>query len=187
MKNSKISFTSAIRPVSVSRFLKETADIPLSNRIYAPWTEKQIIKKNAALTENVYDCSAGGITNGKEVVMFHICTGKENNNFKSIENNILEKIKSFKNPQGFLLGSVAYFKESPKLFKKFQKFMEKNNIPYSMFKGNKTYTHIAYNGVNDEWLISNPVFSNTGLSPIKELLKDSFEKFHICEKDFLAD
>ncbi len=187
MKTSKISFTSAIRPMSVSRFLKETGDIPLSNRIYSPWTAKQIIKKNAALTENIYDCSAGGITNGKEVVMFHICTGKENRRFKTIENIILEKIKSFKNPQGFLLGSASCFEESSKLFKKFQNFMEKNKIPYSMFKGNKTYTHIAYDGAKDEWLIANPILSKNGLQPTETLLKQSFEDINICSKDFIID
>lgn len=188
MQNSQISFTSNIKFLKTSEFVFKTTGHPAKYNVGYPWTAKEIIKEPFALTRGIEDCTAGGITDGKDVVMFHLCPKKENENFKIIENALLEKI-DLKSPylQGFLLGSKSCFKGSKQLFSKLSNFMEKHKIPFSFFKGHNDtgLSNIAYFSKDDTWYISNNYLHYEDLNKTnidKKLLK-VFDEFSLCKED----
>lgn len=158
MQNSNVSFTSKIIPVTHEEFLRYTSSIPVVNNVMN-WNAGGIKKASEAYTKRIQDCVAGGIVNGDDVVMFHICpTFEENKLFQPIEQAIMEKIGLKKpNLQGFLIGSDFRFKESVKLFEDFRVFMCRNIINFSMFKcGKKPSTcHVAYKSEFDTWYLAN--------------------------------
>lgn len=195
--NSHINFTSNIRVVNLREFSKEIATISSQNVAKKPWTAKEIIKASEAYTTGICECTAGGITNGTDVVMFHISRGPENDDFSVIERTLLKKLnilspearvglavlkglasvffpcdvisenihnlKGAKRPplKGFLLGSHWLDGLSTRVFHNLESFMEKYNIPFSKFDGQRltNNTNISYKAAKDEWLISNEYFS----------------------------
>ncbi len=189
MQNSSVSFTSTLRPTSLVEFAREVAVIPSKNNI-TNWTAKQVVKDKDAFTRGVIDCTVCGITDGKAVVLTHICpTKSENADFLSIEEAITEKI-DMESPdlQGILFGSDALFNDSKKLFNKFQKFMQKNKISYSMFRGHNdisTNTSVAYKTCKDEWIFTND-FIDANInkkSAKKTILAKAFDEIRISDKD----
>src|SRR5574344_2123947 len=111
-----IAFSSNIKLCSITDYTKEISNVYSKDgcSVKWPWTANEIVKAPKAFTLNVMDCSAGGITDGKDVVLFHICpTMSENNDFSLIEKAIKNRLNSCnKNLQGFLLGSDFHFKDS---------------------------------------------------------------------------
>lgn len=187
-----VSFTSLIKPVSTSVYTREIESVYGKFGVNEPWTANETIKTPKAYTTNIADCTAGGITDGKDVVMFHICPTKpQNQDFDKIEKSITEKI-DLKSPnlRGFLLGSVSMFEDSTLMFEKLKRIFDKNNIPLSFCKANKgSKTDIMYNSAKDEWLISNPEINNRmirGNRDAKEILQNSFEQIHIADCDELT-
>lgn len=194
-KPSNVSFSSRIKLVHADKFAKEIADIKHS--INSPWTANEIIKADSAFTKGIMNCTAGGIVDGENVVMFHISTDDINNKFIIIENVIKNNLnikKRFSNLQGFLLGShresMDYY--SARNFKRFEEFMQKLKIPYSKFQGHTEICNnsdIAYKAKTDEWLISNKTFSkiiDRAPYALRKLLPECFDTINISPKDTLV-
>ena len=159
-----VSFTSNIRLVSFSEFYKQVPRGRSGVFVDEPWTVKESVLKDEAYTKNVLDCTVCGFTDGKRVLLMHICpTEPENKNFSKIEKFMREKLEFMNKEhlQGFLLGSKQgkyVSKYSTELFDKFSDFMKKMNIPYSKFKGGRCENHVMYSAKNDEWIIGNDIF-----------------------------
>lgn len=194
-RNSDVSFSSRIKLVHADRFAKEITDIKHS--INFPWTAGEIIKADSAFTKGIMECTAGGIVNGKNVVMFHISTADINNKFMIIENVIKDKLNiknRASNLQGFLLGSHRESRDyySARNFKRLEEFMQKLKIPYSKFQGHTELCNnsdIAYKSKTDEWLISNKTFSkiiDKAPSSLRRLLPECFDTINISPKDTLV-
>ena len=151
-----ISFKSRIKAVSLSEFNRLTSSYR-NNCVNYPWTVKESVLSEKAITKNVYDCTVCGITDGLKVLMLHICpTKKENENFGNIINFIKTQIDlKNSNLQGFLFGSRRNTpnNRSGKIFENFESFMRENNIPYSKIQGSSTFSDVAYSSETDEWLI----------------------------------
>ena len=152
-----ISFKSRIRPVGNWEFQGLTSGFAKKQYVNYPWTVKESVLSEKAITKNVYDCTVCGITDGLKVLMLHICpTKKENEKFSNIINFIKTHIDLKKtNLQGFLFGSRKDTPDnkSERIFKNFETFMKENNIPYSKIKGSSTFSDVAYSSETDEWLI----------------------------------
>jgi len=185
-----ISFTSRIRPVSSSAF--QDATTCFMSSVNFPWAHYLTVKRTSAFTKGIKDCCAGGITNGKDVVLFHLCPdSNENKVFSDIETT-LERFIDFDNDklQGILVGSKSYFRKSRKLYSNMEKFMQKHNIPYSTFK-NKALgeTDIMYKTENDEWLITNNYiqkFIKKNVYNVKKIIEKSFRKTNVSNNDELV-
>lgn len=169
----KISFTSRIRLVSLDEFFSTTSKMKASQRVDFPWTVKQSVLSDSAYTTNVLDCTVCGLTDGSQVLLNHICpTNSKNFNFTKIKEFISRKI-DLENPglQGFILGAKLNNRETPfsaEVFERLEGFMEKNNIPYSKFKGGLFENHCSYSSAKDEWLIGNCL--------TRESLKDIYKE-----------
>ena len=153
-----ISFQSKIRLVTPHEINVGSSKYTRSKFVDYPWTVKQSVIKNEAMTRDVVDCSVCGITDGQNVFLNHICpTMEENFDFKKINNFIKAKVKLMnkENLQGFLLGSIGNeMYQSRLLFENFRRLMDELNIPTSIFRHGLTKIDVAYSSKTDEWLVS---------------------------------
>lgn len=188
MQNSQISFTSNICFLPRHVFNYKVGGIPEKNIVKAPWTYKGIVKERFSLNRGAEDCVAGGITDGKDVVMFHFCKDEKTNTIQNIENALLEKI-DLNSPylQGLVLGSKQMFQNAVKLFDGVCEFMENHNIPYSKFKGHKHFgkTDLAYSAVKDTWYLNNNAIDLTDLNNtnVEKRVLEVFDEFSLCKED----
>lgn len=152
---SDISFTSLIRPVSSDNFNKLAADI--SNNVNV-WKVEGAKKGLSAKTDRIQDCTALGITDGKEVFLMHVIPDFSSNPkyFTKIIDTIKANIDlSCEYLQAILVGSKYDNKESLIGYNNFKKFLKEHKIPFSELKGGDTIHKIAYHSNKDEWLVSN--------------------------------
>lgn len=185
----KVSFTSAIKPVSAREFKSALALIDKKNSVNYPWTLKESIKAPAAFTTGVRDCSVVGITDGKEVLMLHLCpTVGVNRNFDAIRRFIAQKA-DLKNPdlQAIIIGGRKD-KMSRFLSDKLTEIINNYNIPLSEVKisGDNCSINTAYNSVTDEWLITCSKidkYIRKGVKNGMEILKNIFQKVEISDVD----
>lgn len=186
-----ISFTSRIKLVSNEDFArlipKETKSVDF------PWTISESVLGKSALTKDIYDCTSVGIVADGEVLLMHLSpNGGNYKTLNKVEKFITQKINLFsQNIQGFLIGSKKNNINSPnstKLFDKFEKLLNKHNIPYSKFKGGNYNNNIAYLGDKDTWLISNDVVDLTKSvyrNDKKQVTKFMFDDVKISDNDVL--
>lgn len=192
MKNSQVSFTSNIRLASANRFAKEIESLTLKEAVSPPWTANEIVVGPRAYTTKIYDCIAGGITDGKKVLMFHLCpTYEQNADFSIIEQAILEKFGGkIDGLKGLLLGNKSKFRASNDLFDKLKGFMEGHKIDFSTIKGVKKdeYSSLAYDLKSDTWTISSDYIASElkkGVKLLKSILERVFEVVQISHNDKL--
>ena len=188
-----VSFGSNIKLVSNSIFKHKTSS-GYKNVNY-PWTIKQSVCAAKASTDRIFDCTALGITDGNQVLLLHICpTEPKNFNYKNIEKFIKDNIFKKLNPeylQGFILGSKANNINSPnstKLFDFLEGVLKKLNIPYSKFKGGNYENNLAYNSINDEWIIGNYLLDNVSrgvFGNVENAAKKIFDEIEIAKTDNL--
>lgn len=197
LQNSSISFTSNIKLGDWSDFSREIGFIPSKNNIQN-WTAAGIVKAEAAYTTLVKDCVAGGITDGKDVVMFHLCpTMKENQDFSQIAETLKNKIDlSSPNLQGLILGSLSsifktlgHYEASAQMYENIRKFMSETlKIQFSEFKGHTELskdTALSYRSNTDTWMITNDFISPKVFwkKPTSSFINDTFEKRIIAPCD----
>ncbi len=176
--------------VSPNEFRQIVSGFGEKKFVKAPWTIKESVLADRAYTSDVFDCTVCGLTDGKQVLMTHICpTNPDNNNFSTIVDFIKRKIPFSENLQGFILGSKPDNFDSPdstKLFDKFVNFMNKNKIPFSQFKGGPYENNVAYSSISDEWVIGNylitPQLKKILTNP-KEIFNQIFAKVEVSDLD----
>lgn len=186
-----ISFTSRIKLVSNEDFARL---IPKGTKsVDFPWTISESVLGKSVLTKDIYDCTSAGIVADGEVLLMHLSpNGGNYKTLNKVEKFITQKINLFsQNIQGFLIGSKKNNINSPnstKLFDKFEKLLNKHNIPYSKFKGGNYNNNIAYLGDKDTWLISNDVVDLTKSvyrNDKKQVTKFMFDDVKISDNDVL--
>ncbi len=190
-----ISFQSRIKLVSPNQFNQCISGLGRDKYIDYPWTITESILSDKAYTKNVFDCTVCGITDGIKVLMMHICpTRKENINFTKIIDYIKNKIDLENNElQGFLLGSKnlpMLGEKSSEIFENFEKFFNKNGIPFSKIKGGLHTNNVAYCSSSDEWIVSHEMLENEKLkehfgTPLK-FLKHFYNDVKIDNLDELS-
>lgn len=187
-----VSFTSLIKPVSRKDFSKAISSIDRKNSVNYPWTIKDSVKASGAYTTGVCDCTVLGITDGKDVLMMHLCpanvANKENLFNIEIRRFLSQNIKR-NNPdlQAILVGSRDY-KDSQTLYEKLAEVVHDYNIPLSELKLSADNCSIdaAYSSKTDEWLIAcNKIdkYLREGVKNSTEILKSIFKKVDISELD----
>lgn len=183
---SEISFTSSIRPVSLAKFNKETADIA---NFVNQWSIEGARKGISAKTDRIMDCTALGLTDGENVFLMHIIPDISSN--KAFFEKIIAKVKqnidiTSEYIQGLLVGSKSYSRESQIGYNNFARFLKANKIPFSELKGGDTVHEIGYHARKDEWLVSNfdidSLIRSGETNPMK-LLELSFDKVRINKLD----
>lgn len=179
MQSSKISFTSSIKLVHYDEFYYQVRRLPYQLEVDFPWTAKEIVKVPKSFTHGVEDCVAGGITDGQDVVMFHICsTHPHNKDFGEIEKTIMNKLNIKSDClQGFLLGGKRCIDSSLKLFDNFENFFKKISVPYSKFREHSLATNssICYNSEQDQiYIVNNFINNMIGKQSSKDLLLASY-------------
>lgn len=185
-----ISFTSLIKPVKTEKFMLKTDLIPLCNFVDYPWTCKESRKAQSAFTTGVEDCTVCGITDGKDVLMMHICPTKAANaNFSDISDFIKDKVDLKKDNLNALVAGGKFNpddKRSLTLFDNFVKFLQQHNIPVSYLRGGDVYesVDIAYTSSSDEWIIASRYLDPfiEKLNP-KEVLGKIFPKILVSDCD----
>ena len=183
-----ISFTSVIKPVSSGTFNKMTSDIHNNVNL---WNLNGAKKGISAKTDRIMDCTALGITDGKDVFIMHIIPDLSSNNtyFKTIANKIKDTMDMTSGYlQAILVGSKSYSLQSQIGYNNFARFLKENKIPYSELKGGDTVHKIAYKSKTDEWLVSNNDIDSliqSGETDSKKLLEIGFDKVRICKLDEL--
>ena len=195
-----LGFTSKINIVNNNNF----ENLPLieldHNNCCAdfPFSEKEIFNNREGFAEEACCCSAGGITDGKNVTMFHLIPENKNiSGFNKIEKTLIKEIginniDSNNKFNGLIVGGKSRKlnakkhnnnSNSRKLFSKIKEFFEKNNISYSVIWGHKQggrKTNCHYSAENDTWTIS----TNSKIKKLKDL-KRAYEFIHISDKDEL--
>lgn len=187
MQNSQINFTSGIKFSTLADFKKELPVLSEKTYVDWPWTANEIIRTPHGVTDEIKNCTAGGIiTRGQkdfDIVMFHLHPDNAvNKNFDFVKQKIFEKLNNDKPLQGFLIGSKYCYQSSIDLFSTLESFMENLKIPFSKFRGSPLcgeHIDITYNGHKDLWTI---FAENMELSKSP---KDYFEKIAISDKDHL--
>lgn len=189
MQASQVNFTSRIRLVDLAGFNKEIGKLSPTRSVDYPWMANQIIKAPKVFTKGIQDCTAGGITDGQDVLMFHICPSvAANKDFKKIENKILGMIdKNASDLQGFLIGGNHFVDYSLEQFEKFEDFFKnKLSIPYSKFKEHTlaTVSSVFYDSTKDEIVLLNDVINTFyGKKTSGKLLEESYRDFKISDLD----
>ena len=186
-----VSFKSTIRPVGHWEFHRLTNGIQVNQHVKYPWTIKESVLSNKALTKDVYDCTVCGITDGLKVLMMHICpTRSENNDFSKIIDYIKKNINlANENLQGFLFGSrkTSPGNQSKEIFENFETFLQECKIPYSKIKGSSHYSDIAYISEIDEWIIKHEKMGCAGVRDecrtAERFFKEYFDEVKISELD----
>ncbi len=84
-----ITFTSSIRPLTLAKFEKETANI---TRNVTGWDIEGAKKGISAKTDRIMDCTALGLTDGEKVFLMHITPDKSSD--KAYFSKIVECIKN---------------------------------------------------------------------------------------------
>ena len=193
MQNTQVSFKSNIRLASANRFAKEIAGMSLKNAVSSPWTAKEMVVGQKAYTTRIYDCLAGGITDGKKVVMFHICpTYEENKDFSTIERTILENFnEKTAGLRGVIVGNKPEHAESNSLLENFRTFMKKNNIDFSLIRGVKKddESSILFDVNTDTWTITNTYLAREvkkGTKFLRGILERSFKEVNLSKNDKLV-
>ncbi|MBE7702655.1 MAG: hypothetical protein E7Z89_01260 [Cyanobacteria bacterium SIG28] len=186
-----ISFKSGFKPVNYAEYGKITNTISKKFFVDFPWTVNESVKASNAKTSMVFDCSVLGITDGKDVLMLHLCPSvKENSDYNKIKNFILKKIK-IDNPnlQAALFGSQYNWTDSANLNDFLLSLMKKWNIPCSIFNTSKEAFNVAYKSNIDEWYITSKNISkaleaeNTNS---EDVFKSEFYKVELSELDEFA-
>ena len=151
-----ISFKSTFRPVNKYEFARISNKIDKKFYVDYPWTIKESVKASKAKTKDIFDCSVLGITDGKDVLLMHLCPSMpENLDFNKIKNFIMKKIK-IDNPdlQAVLIGSQFNWKQSKALNDFLLGLVNKWNIPCSVFNSSQNPVNVAYFSDTDEWVIN---------------------------------
>lgn len=183
---SEISFTSAIRPVSLRDFSSAVTKIGSKHSVNYPWTINESIKAQAAYTTNICDCTMLGISDGENVLMMHICpTVEQNHNLFSLKQFIARHINlKNTNLEGMLIGSKMN-KKSQEIYEKLSNLLQNFKIPYSELKIGKDPIKTAYSSQTDEWIVSSPYIDKLlkkGTEPLS-VLNSTFEKVKIADTD----
>lgn len=184
-----ITFTSSIRPLTLAKFEKETANI---TRNVTRWDIEGAKKGISAKTDRIMDCTALGLTDGEKVFLMHITPDKSSD--KAYFSKIVECIKNnidinSEYIQGLLVGSKKYSRESQIGYNNFVKFLKEQKVPFSELKGGETVHKIGYHTSKDEWLVSNYDIDcciRNGLTDTKSILEQSFDKVKINKLDDFA-
>lgn len=191
-----ISFQSQIRLVKRADFRNMVRQKFVS--VDYPWTIKETAYSKKVRTDGVFDCTAMGVTDGDNVLLFHICPNiSANKNSKKLETQIVEKILTLLNPdclQGVIIGSKQYNINSPRsseLFNMMEKLLKKLNVQYSKFKGGDFENDIAYNAEKNEWIIGSSLFDNlssyiTLFNKPESAAKKIFNEVKISKEDNLS-
>ena len=189
---SSVSFTSRIRPATLTEFTRLSEPLYNSAFVRHPWTAKETIAAEKAFTMDVYDCTAGGIVDetGKKVVMFHICPEMSANKcFGRVEQMIMEKLDDAHGKlRAFLTGSNKMFQDSKDLYENLRQMLVKRNIPISELKGTGEKTHVLYDGVKDEWIVTNSAINDRVIrgEASEKILGDCFDRVVVDSKDVIA-
>ena len=186
-----ISFKSTFKPVTKSEFSKIALRIPKQFSVDYPWTIKKSVTAVEAITNNVYDCSVLGISDGENVFLMHICpTIKENSNFNKIKDFILKKINIHKpNLQAVLIGSQKSWENSKKLNDFLLDLTKKWNIPCSIFGTGKNPVNVAYSSKTDEWSMTSYYIEKSILEGDKnpeKIFKTEFDDVKLSSFDEFA-
>ncbi len=184
-----ISFTSRLKPITLSEFRHTISSIGSQNSVDFPWSINQTRKGKDVYTTNVIDCSSCLITNGQEAVLMHLTPDTEQNHAFSL---VLAKLRNLldlkdSNLQAVLLGSKNH-KKSLDIYNKFKELLKQLNIPFSEFKNGKTPTSIAYKTSSDEVYITNNTIDKLLKKNMKasDTLNASFENLTISSCDEIA-
>ena len=187
-----ISFKSRIKLVQTEDFIKLTQNKNIKSVNY-PWTIKESVKAQNALTTDIYDCTALGIVSKDDnnVLLMHISpNGTDYKKINKIETFISKKINLLSNNlTGFIIGSKKNNINSPtstKMFDKLAGILDKYNIPYTKFKGGNYSNNIAYSSKNDTWLVANDVVDlskNVYNKNKKQILNFMFDEIKTAPND----
>src|SRR5574344_1840906 len=192
-----VSFTSKISLIENSfAFEYQLTKLMAKNKVEYPWTPKEIKKGNLLATTGIYDCVAGGITDGHDVVMFHLCPYSEVSrnyfDFKSVEKDLLSKINLKKTLQGFVVGCETSSHRSVEMLNNVKKFMENFNVPTTFLTGNRCIKdidngiHILYSAPKETWYVASKLLSKLDCSfSSMDILKKKVEHVEISKFDKL--
>lgn len=206
MQNSNISFTANIRLVTWKTYFNEVQKIGIKNGVNEPWTAKEIIKRPNAYTTDISICTAGGVLDGSDVTMHHICPTPENiKNSRKTLRVLSKKIGAINNEMSSLLVGSMEGLENNKIFQSFSRFIKRRKIPCTKLQELKECrvpdTNILCKAKEKEWLINNEKISEEiskkqellkTLSPkelqkeLKKILEGCFNKVEIAPCDTLS-
>ena len=186
-----ITFQSKIKFVDHPSFREKVATFGRQNYVDFPWTIKESVMSDKVYTRGIAVCTSCVLTDGIKALMLHICpTFDAIKNFQAIENYIRERFGwDCSKLKGFLIGAIDE-ERSLKLHEKFEKFLNKENIPYSQFKcGDTTVSDVAYSVKDDEFLISSVLLDDKNRCKelkTKNMANVLYRDHHICELDELV-
>ena len=197
-----LSFTSKIKFVDYLKFWELTEQNNVK-KVDSPYTANEIISDNAAYTDQIICCTAGGISNGKRVTMFHLIPDNSNTyGFERVEEILEEHTgvtkKTGSKLNGLIIGGKGeeirktvdrhnHYANCKILFDKVKEFFENYNISPSIFWGHKNNSqpsHIYYAGDQDTWFINagNSRYDNREIKDAKTL-KETYDTIKISDKD----
>lgn len=187
-KNCPVTFSAKINIVDIAEFknLKLSRLIPTKQYVDYPWSADDVVLSTEAFTDGIKDCSAGGITNGKRVFMFHLSTDALSNFDKVkkvFEKGIAELKKDGLPLNGFLTGEIPCFPQSRWLSSKIMRMFKKNGIDATIMSRQSLggALDIYYSAENDTWTVAQK-FPQRPITTVNDL-KREFQYIHLSEDD----
>lgn len=185
----EISFTSAIHPVSLKEFSRKAASIGEKYFVDFPWSMEQAVKAEKATTRGVNDCTMFGISDGREILMEHLCPDIELNHSTYFLKQHIARYIDTKSPfnQAVVIGSKPD-KKSQSVYSNVINMLKYFNIPYTELKISETPVNIAYISSSDEYLLSSSSIDNLikkGLDN-ETIINKTFKKVNISNDDYIA-
>ncbi len=162
-----ISFKSRIILTSPNGCYRARMQVPAKNIINYPWTPAQGILSESVATSDVFDCEFVGITDGEKILGGHFNPlDKINQTFSNIAKFLDQNIKKMGDRdylQAVIIGGKAPCIAGEESYKQIENtidYFEKENIPYSLFKGGMGKRDICYLSHKDEYIIGSDIVAH---------------------------
>lgn len=200
INNNNVNFRSNINLIDSRKYFKVTEKLDFGvSFVNFPWTPKDIVKGQRAITEDIKSCTAGGIivegiNKIREVVMFHLNPDLDDcKDFNKVEKALTEKIGTAKPLQAFMVGSKkddSFLKYSGEYFDDLWKnVISKFNVPTSFLKGIPMGGHLVdlcCDAPNDTWYVSCSVRDEVPRFSSSRKSFTGFDVVQLSEKDHLT-
>ena len=187
----EISFKQRIVLTTKTGYQRARRCIPEKNVINYPWRKEQSVLSESVASPFIKDCAFLGISDGQNVLGLHLNPlDPLNKMFSSITNFIKNKI-DVKNPdlEAIVIGGKAPCiagEDSYKQIDNIVKFLEDENIPYTLLKGGMGERDVCYSSQTDTWVIGTDTVNR--LDPYRrgsamDIFKEIFSEVKVSPKD----
>ena len=168
-----------VRPISIAEYLDIKRDIGRKKYIDEPWTCRESITSDEAVTDAIQECTAVGIVGRKGISLNHLNPNNPRNRVTRFVNKTLSSQieEQGEDAKAFLIGSCEDY-ESRIQFKELDDFFTTRNIKHSKYK---TGSPVLYLSLDELSMVSYKDRNKLKLGEVTPFYYQSGQ--HIAYKD----